>query len=437
LLSFATAVSTADDHQQALDEVIPAVLGALDGPPDLVVCFFSMDHAQAATGIGPALSERTGTANVIGCTAQGVIAGAHELEDGPGLVLWAASLPGVDVEVFGLRLHRLDGEQLAVSGWPSTEPGANSTALLLADPFSFPADAFLDRLNEQEPTLPVLGGMVSGAMQAGGHRLLAGVGTQDSGAVGVMLTGPVTVRSVVSQGCRPIGRPLAVTRLEGNLVSELGGRPAVERLKETIEGLDTHDQALLRLGGLQVGQVIDEHKADFGRGDFLVRQLAGADPDTGAIAVADDVELGATLQFHLRDAEAADDEFAVLLAPVATWDPKSVLLFSCNGRGERFFGSPDHDAGMVDAATGSVPTAGFFAQGELGPVGGRNFAHSYTASLAVFSEPADPVPAVTAAEATAGEDVDVPLDVEIPATLAGIDGVAGEDEPPPREPEPA
>jgi small ligand-binding sensory domain FIST len=392
MLTVGAAVSTAPDHQRALDEVVPALLEQLRVPPDLVVCFFSMDHADAAAGIALSLSERTGTSAIIGCTAEGVIGGRRELEGTPALAVWAASLPGVDVRPFALRVLPLD-DGFGIAGWPAFEPGERASVLLLADPFTFPADSFLERLNEEQAGLPVIGGMVSGALEPGRHRLLHGTEVLEGGAVGAALVGPVEVRAVVSQGCRPVGSPFAVTSGEGNVVHELGGRPAVDRLRQMLAALDPRDHELLRGGGLQVGQVIDEHKASFDRGDFLVRGLLGADPETGSIAVADTVEVGQTMQFHVRDAAAAHEELELLLAPVPGWRPRGVLLFSCNGRGRRFFGEPDHDAARVAAATGEAPLAGFFAQGELGPVGGRNFLHTFTASMAVFCEPHERVPA--------------------------------------------
>src|SRR5215203_2358754 len=383
MLNFGAAVSTAPDHANALDEVIPAALGQLGGAPDLVVCFFTMEHADAATGIALSLSERTGTSAILGCTAQGVIGDDREVEGEPGLAVWMARLPGVSVRPFALRVLPLE-DGVGIGGWPDLPEEDRASVLLLADPFTFPADSFLERLNSEQPGLPVVGGMVSGAREAGRHRL-------DSGAVGVALVGPVDIRAVVSQGCRPVGSPFAVTRGEGNVVHELGGRPAVDRLRQMLASLDQHEQELLRGGGLQVGQVIDEHKASFDRGDFLVRGLLGADPETGSIAVADSVEIGQTLQFHVRDAASADEDLELLLVPVSRWRPRGVLLFSCNGRGRGFFGEPDHDAARVAAATAEAPMAGFFAQGELGPIGGRNFLHTFTASMAVFCEPRDPV----------------------------------------------
>ena len=384
MLAFGAAVSTARDHQRALDDVVPSLLDQVGGPPDLVVCFFSMHHALAAAGIALGLSRRAGTGAVMGCTAEGVIAAGRELEEGPALVVWAARLPGVSVRAFALDLVELSGGY-GVTGWPELEPSARPDVLLLADPYSFPADSFVRRLNEEQPRVRVIGGMASGGDSPGRHRLLLGDQALDSGAVGVAISGPVEVRTVVSQGCRPIGSPFTVTRCDGNVVQELGGRPALERLRELIVRSSPSEQALL-MRGVQMGRVIDEHKASFGRGDFLIRSLIGVDEEDGTIAISDRVELGQTLQFHVRDAAAASEDLELLLAPVPGWDARGTLLFSCNGRGRRLFSEPDHDAATVAKATADAPLAGFFAQGELGPVGGHNFLHGFTASVALFCE---------------------------------------------------
>jgi small ligand-binding sensory domain FIST len=384
MLGFGAAFSTAPDHHRALDDVMPALLEQVGGRPDLVVCFFSMHHAAAADGIALGLAERTGSAAIIGCTAEGVIAAGRELEDGPALVVWGALLPGVSVRPFALDLIELSGGY-GVAGWPDLELTDRPDVVLLADPYSFPADSFMRRLDEDQPRVRVIGGMASGGDAPGEHRLLLGGQALDSGAVGVAISGPVEVHTVVSQGCRPIGSPFTVTRCEGNVVQELGGRPALERLRELIIRSAPSEQALL-MRGVQMGRVIDEHKANFERGDFLIRSLTGVDEESGTIAISDRVELGQTLQFHVRDAAAASEDLELLLAPVRDWNPRGVLLFSCNGRGRRLFSEPDHDAARVAKATANAPQAGFFAQGELGPVGGHNFLHGFTASLALFRE---------------------------------------------------
>jgi small ligand-binding sensory domain FIST len=399
MFGFGAAASTAPDHQQALDEIVPAVLGQVGERPDLVVCFLSMEHADAAPGIALGLSERMGTATIIGCTAGGVISGRRELEESPALSVWAARLPGVRVVPFALDLVEL-AEGYGVTGWPDLDPAERSDVLLLPDPFSFPADSLIRRLNDEQPGVRVIGGMASGANGPGLNRLLLGSDALRSGAVGVAITGPVEVRTVVSQGCRPIGSPFTVTRGEGNLIQELGGRPALERLRELIVGASPTDQALL-VSGVQMGRVIDEHKLSFQRGDFLIRSLIGVEEESGALAIGDQVEVGQTLQFHVRDAAAATEELDLLLAPVPGWDPQGVLLFSCNGRGRRFFHEPDHDASRVAKATGDAPMAGFFAQGELGPVGGHNFLHGFTASMALFRGPTELFPALDDAEESA------------------------------------
>jgi len=211
----------------------------------------------------------------------------------------------------------------------------------------------------------------------------------DSGAVGVALTGNVEVVALVSQGCRPIGQVLTVTRSEGNVIFELGGKAPVQRIQELYASLPEHDRELMT-EGLLVGRVIDEYKTEFERGDFLVRGLVGADPDSGAIAVGDAVAVGETIQFHVRDEASADEDLRTTLKVARDmFGDRGVaggLLFTCNGRGSRMFSTPDHDAALLASELDDPPIAGFFCAGELGPVGSKNFLHGFTASMALFSE---------------------------------------------------
>jgi len=217
-----------------------------------------------------------------------------------------------------------------------------------------------------------------------GANLLALDGqVHDDGAVGVVVPGgAAVVEAVVSQGCRPIGSPLTVTRSEANVVAEIAGVAATERLREALEGLSEPDRDLARRG-LHVGRVVDEHRIDLGRGDFLVRNLVGVDPEAGTLAVNDLVEVGSTVQFQVRDADAADEDLRDLLAGRHA---DGALVFTCNGRGARLFGAPDHDAELVTSLTGSRATAGMFCAGEIGPVGGVPFLHGFTASIALFRD---------------------------------------------------
>jgi small ligand-binding sensory domain FIST len=390
-MPFAAALSTAPEAPRALDEACGPVRDRLGDGADLAVVFFSAHHADGAERIGRAVRERLAPRCLLGCVAETVIGNGREVEAGPALSLWAARWPRpVTLTPFHLVLERTaDGPSLM--GRPDALAGPESpggAALLLGDPFTFPADLFLQQTNELTPGLPVLGGMASGVGGPGECRLVLDGAVHDRGAVGALLGGPVGLRWVVSQGCRPVGRPLVVTRAEDNFILELGGKPPLEQLQELWQSLGPEDQRLFQKG-LHVGRVLNEYQGEFRRGDFLVRNVLGLDRETGALAITDRVRVGQTVQFHVRDARTADEDLRALLhQDRASHDrpPAAALLFSCNGRGTRLFPQPDHDAAAVRAAAGDVPLAGLFAQGELGPVGGRNFIHGFTASLALFEE---------------------------------------------------
>jgi small ligand-binding sensory domain FIST len=262
---------------------------------------------------------------------------------------------------------------------------------LLGDPFTFPADRFLKQVNQEAPGFRMVGGMASAGHEPGSNRLVLNGEVFEDGAVGLVVDGPLIVRTIVSQGCRPIGRPLIVTKVDRNIIRELGRRPALEVLREIFEGLSEDEQAQVQ-DGLHLGRVINEYQERFERGDFLVRNVLGADEE-GGIAINDFVRVGQTVQFHVRDAETADEDLRGLLdaergqRPEAR--PRGALLFSCNGRGSRLFAGPNHDVGLIHAVLDkNLPVAGFFAMGEIGPVGGQNFLHGFTASIVLFEEPA-------------------------------------------------
>ena len=375
---YASALSRHPVPAHAVGETAGEVLEQLDGEdPSVVVCFASAPFVGALDDASHALRELLDPDVLVGGTAGGIIGGSQEIEAGPAFSVFAACLPDATLTPVALRLEETpDGP--AVTGWPAELDDA-ATLVLFADPFSFPTDGFLRRLNEERPGLAVIGGLASAAGHPGGNRLVLDQQVRSDGAVGVFVDG-VTVDTVVSQGCRPIGHPFTVTRAEGNLVAELGGQPALRRLEELAAGITDADRELVR-HGLHVGLVVDEHQVEFGRGDFLIRNVLGADRDAGAIAVGDHVDVGQTLQFQVRDGAAADEDLRALLG---AHHADAALLFTCNGRGRHLFGVPDHDSGVVDALLGPLPLAGAFCAGELGPIGGRNFLHGFTASLALF-----------------------------------------------------
>lgn len=390
-MRFAAALSTLSASDQAVDEVCAATLAELGATPDLAVLFVSREHLPHCAAIVATVQRRTGARALIGCSGESIVGTAREIEDAPAISLWLASLPGARVEPLRLGFERT-AEGGAFVGWPEDLPARlpeSSALLLLGEPFSFPADVFLERFNEEQPRVAVLGGMASGSHSPGENCVFLGDQVFDEGAVGVWLDGPLRVRSVVSQGCRPVGRHFVVTQSERNILYQLSGRPALERLSEVFGELSEHEQALVRQG-VHVGRVINEYQDAFRRGDFLVRNVIGADPQIGAIALGDYVRTGQTVQFHIRDAQTADEDLRELLAGLERQPAGSrgALLFTCNGRGTRLFDEPNHDAGVLAEQLGSLPVAGFFAQGEIGPIGQKNFLHGFTASVAVFEEKA-------------------------------------------------
>jgi small ligand-binding sensory domain FIST len=205
------------------------------------------------------------------------------------------------------------------------------------------------------------------------------------GAVAVRMRG-LEMLPCVSQGAGPVGPEMTITRAEANVIGELAGKPAMERLGEVIAALPENERGLASSGVL-IGVVIDENRPEYDRGDFLVRPIIGADRESGAIAIGEQVRVGQTVRLQVRDAASADEDLREALRAQAqalgSDGAAGALLFTCNGRGSHMFELPDHDASAIEDALGA-PTAGFFCAGEIGPVGGRNFLHGFTATMAVF-----------------------------------------------------
>jgi len=362
------------------------ILDTFGERPDLVMVFVTPPFAGALEDAVAAIDEILHPLVLLGCAAESVVGPHREVERTAAVSLFAARTG----PLLPMALHTAGtgpDHEFVVGGWPDDIAFAPQALLLLADPYTFATEPFLDWVATEHPGLPVIGGMASAASAAGGNRLAIGRQVRTSGAVAAILGPGVAVETVVSQGCRPFGHPLVVTRSEGNIIFELAGAPALDRLVAQAHGSLTETEvALLEMGGLQIGRVIDEHRESFGRGDFLLRGVIGADRRNGALAVGDVVPVGTTVQFHLRDARTADEDLQVLLRGHVA---DGALVFTCNGRGSRLFDEPHHDARVLSDLLGPVPLAGFFAAGEIGPVGGRNFIHGFTASMALLSDTPD------------------------------------------------
>jgi small ligand-binding sensory domain FIST len=327
---------------------------------------------------------------LLGCSSTGLIAGGREWEDKPGVVLSLFSLPGAELQGVRFTQEQVD-EASGPSYWhleTGLEPGQINGWLAFADPFHLDAEAFLRSWNEAYPGRPIVGGLAAGKFEDQVTQVYLNGDVFQEGGVALAVGGAVELASAVSQGCTPIGETWIITKAEGNFIHEIANRPAYEVLAETFEKLSAQEQSQAR-GNLFIGLVVNEYLEDFHRGDFLVRNILGADPKSGTLAVGAWPRQGQTLQFQRRDAAAADADMKVLLdrllGQLGARRVYGGCLCSCNGRGRRLFGQLDHDAGLVQTKMGPLELTGFFCNGEIGPIGDKNFLHSYTASLGLFA----------------------------------------------------
>lgn len=389
-LKFLSAFSTADTVTEALEDLKSQtrLTWCSKEPVDLACLFISAHHRADAHELLEGIHQMSEIGALIGCTGESIIGSNKEVEQAPAVSLWLAQMPNVNVHPFVMGMGEIS---LAsdLNDWTTrigALPDKAPYLIVLPEPFTSDFKNTLEGLNETYKGSAILGGVPS-AGGRGENLLFFNDQIRDEGIVGIVLEGDIEIQAVVSQGCRPIGRPFVVTNARGNLIFELAGEPALKRFQEVYSGLSELDQSMVR-NGLHVGRVVDEYKEDFQRGDFLIRNVLGADKESGGLAIADQVRVGQTIQFHVRDADSADEDLRELLEKdiesAEGASPAGALLFSCNGRGTRMFDRPCHDAGVFTEVMGHVPLAGFFAAGEIGPIGKENFVHGFTASLAMF-----------------------------------------------------
>lgn len=378
-----SALSTQPDTYSAAQDCAKRAVDELQGlDPELALFFYSPQHQEALEPAIERINEEVGRAIIIGCTTEAVIGESQEIEDGPALSIWVANFGGASLEGFAVNLEdTADGQALV--GFPLLGSNAGGV-MLLADPMTFPTQALLAGLNADYPRLPIVGGMASGGFGDLGHTLVFNGEVKRSGAVGVVFGKDARMQPIVSQGCIPIGEPYVITSAERNVILELGGKAPLQRLRDIVLRMPREEQSLLQGTPPMLGLLVDEYNETPSQGDFLVRNVAQVNLESGALAVGDVVEVGQTVQFHLRDAKAAHQELSALLSSKITSLAEAAVMFVCNGRGSGLFGAPNHDIETVETELGHIPAAGMFCAGEIGPIGGRNFVHGYTASIAVF-----------------------------------------------------
>jgi small ligand-binding sensory domain FIST len=375
-----------DTRTAAIDASQEAVSALAGAAVDVAVVFASGDHLEAPEALLEGVHEALLPRELVGCGASGVLAGGSEVESGTAVAVWAAALEGGAVRTFhasSLQAQKgeLQPDTVVLAGVPDI--GEATGVVALADPYSFDTDALLVALREHDGAVPVFGGQASARTADGGAALFHGERVVEEGVVGLVFEG-VPLAPCVSQGAAPVGPELTITASEGRVIHELAGRPALVKLREVFEGLAERERELIS-SGLLLGIVIDSGKPEYEQGDFLVRGVVGADTERGSIALGELVRPGQVVRLHARDAHSADRDLSRGLAALGPAAPAGALCFTCTGRGRGLFGVPDHDASTLARAFVGAPTAGFFAAGEIGPVRGANFQHSFSASVAVFS----------------------------------------------------
>ena len=368
-------------------EASDVVLEGLGGTPDLALIFVSDHYADALDAIPGWAQALLSPRCLLGCSVAGVVGAGKEVERAEAISIVAARLP--DVRLFPFHLPDLPRSPEAEVWTELTGLAASDAAgfVLIGDPTAMDFETLLKRFDAVYPKAPKIGGLVSGIDTPGDAALFLGERRLRSGLIGLGFSGRIELQTLVAQGCRPIGDPMIITRSKDSVIYELNvGRP-VEALQKVYEKLEPRDQELCR-HSLMLGIEMSAQSHSYSHGDFLIRNLAGLEPTGGAMAVQGQLSNYQVVQFHLRDARSAAQDLNQRLSRLqrqgAALESGGALLFSCVGRGQGMFGVPNHDSDLFCRHLGPVPLGGFFANGEIGPIGGQTFLHGYTSVFGMF-----------------------------------------------------
>lgn len=390
-MQWASALSTQEQPSVAVQTVMGSLRNQLNGTQASLILIFASGHSREAWPVFlESVRVEYPESTVVGCGAVGVIGGGREVENTLALSVTAAVLPDVAVIGFHYEGQAVATVDEAAQNWIERlgiEAEHRPTFLLFPDPYTCNPAQLIAGLDRAYPGQIKVGGLASGGQAQGEQVLVCDDRIEDAGAVGVAMYGDIDVSSIVAQGCRPVGSPMEVTECRKNLLVELDGVSALEQLERVFHLLDPQDQHLFRSMPM-VGIGMDETRETYRQGDFLLRQLMGMDRNQGVLSLGAQLEVGNIVQFHLRDAESSRAELEELLIQHgrnhSVDQGEGAVLFSCVGRGEAFFGVPDHDVSVATRYLGGAPIGGFFGAGEIGPVDGRTWLHGYTCAIAIF-----------------------------------------------------
>ncbi|MFQ4143839.1 FIST N-terminal domain-containing protein [Chlorogloeopsis sp. ULAP02] len=397
-MQWTNALSTRPSLEAAIADVVARATSSLSAPADLGLVFISSAFTSEYSRLLPLLAQQLSVPVLIGCSGGGVIGSTvegqtQELEAEPALSLTLAHLPGVNIKAFHVvaeDLPDLDGPPNAWIDLIGVPPTPTPQFILLSASFSSGISDLLQGLDYAYPGSVTVGGQASGGVMGGRIGLFCNDRLYRGGTVGVALSGNIVLETIVSQGCRPIGKPYQVTKGDRNIILELDEQAPLVVLRDVIAELSDEDRTLAQ-HSLFVGLAMDEFKQCLQPGDFLIRDILGVDPAGGAIAIGDRIRPGQRLQFHLRDAEASAADLEFLLQQYQTQQSSfetavGALMFSCVGRGAGLYGKANFDSQLFQHYLNNIPLGGFFCSGEIGPVGNSTFLHGYTSVFGICRE---------------------------------------------------
>ena len=392
-MKWSSAISTSKSIETCINETVVSTNEQLDGlESDLTVIFVSPDFHSSYPEIPGLIRKQINPGILIGCSGGGIIGAGNEVEGESAFSMTRTNMPGVTIKPFysdAMKLPDQDTGPGVWREWLGVESDPPPHFILLADPFSFRGEEFLQGLDFAYPHSVKIGGLASGSHSAGGNILYVDQETHSQGAVGVALSGNIAVDTIVAQGCRPTGKLHTITKCSNTFLQELNGRPTLEVLEELVENASNEDRKLIQSSlflGIEMNPLGDEPK----QGDFLIRNIIGLDKGSGAISIGALLREGQLVQFHLRDNITSAEDLNMLLLQYTQKDfsgnASGALLFSCLGRGKHLYGKVNHDTDLFGSKLNNIPLGGFFCNGEIGPVGKTTYLHGYTSSFGIFRE---------------------------------------------------
>ena len=392
MIQAGVGLSTGLDTARAAREAAAQAAASLPGNrADLAIVFATSDHAADLSVLVREVADAVGTTCVTGCSASGVLALGRECENGPAIGVLAVQSDALRATPFllqdrgdyGLSAGIHLGQRLAASRDDS------DLVVVWPDPYAIRPDRLLQGLDAALGPVPVAGGASSSRSPSGGTFQFCGTEGGTGAVSGVRLSGAFRHHLALTQGCRPLGAVRRVTGAHERFILEVDGVPAYEALRACAPGgrLDNPADAIRRL---TVALLPEPGESTLRPGEFLVRNIVAADPDTGVIAIAAEVEEGQSLLFAVREPGAAYDDVSKMAARAAESAPEGGyrfgLYFDCLARGSALYGRAGVDSEAIARHLPGVPILGFFCNAEIAPLRGANHLFTYTGVLVLVSE---------------------------------------------------